>query len=133
MAQLAETIAAQSQHQHKITYVLLAEEINHFKHSVVQLLEMADSALENYNSETCTTALAEIESHYQQLKAALLRDGTAEKISIKEMVMQLELMSHIRRLAEQAEKGARYLHSFKEHIPAEALEESEANLKESVN
>ncbi|MDZ4261489.1 MAG: Na/Pi symporter [Pseudomonadota bacterium] len=133
MAQLAETIAAQSQHQHKISYAPLTEEINHFKHSVVQLLEMVDPALENYSSESCTTAITEIESHYQQLKATLLRDGTAEKISIKEMVMQLELMSHIRRLAEQAEKGARYLHSFKEYLPAEALEESESNSKESVN
>ncbi len=133
MAQLAETIAAQSQHQHKISYAPLTEEINHFKHSVVQLLEMVDPALENYSSESCTTAITEIESHYQQLKATLLRDGIAEKISIKEMVMQLELMSHIRRLAEQAEKGARYLHSFKEYLPAEALEESESNSKESVN
>lgn len=133
MAQLAETIVAQSQHQHKISYAPLTEEINHFKHSVVQLLEMVDPALENYSSESCTTAITEIESHYQQLKATLLRDGTAEKISIKEMVMQLELMSHIRRLAEQAEKGARYLHSFKEYLPAEALEESESNSKESAN
>lgn len=130
MAQLAETIAAQSQHHHEIGYAPLAEEINHFKHSVVQLLEMADPTRENYSSEACAAALTGIENHYQQLKAALLRDGTAEHISVQEMVAQLELMSHIRRLAEQSEKGARYLHSFNAHTPAEALEEAESNSKE---
>lgn len=133
VAQLTETIANQSQHHHEIAYGPLAEEISHFRRAVSQLLELADPTSETYSSAACTTALAETESRYQQLKAALLRDGTAGQISLKEMVAQLELMSQIRRLAEQAEKGARYLHSFNAHTPAAALEEAESNSKESGN
>lgn len=126
IAELAESIAAQSLHLNEVSHAPLAEEISHFKGRVVQLLESSNPEAESYSSETCAAQLEEIEQRYQQLKAALLRDGTAGVIEIRDMVVQLELMSQIRRLAEQAEKGARYLHSFNSCTPAEALEERES-------
>jgi phosphate:Na+ symporter len=133
IAQLAETIATLPKHHRDVAYPPLAEEISLFKRAVSQLLEIANPAVADYSSDECATALSDIENRYQHLKAALLRDGTAEHISVQEMVAQLELMSHIRRLAEQAEKGARYLHSFNAYIPAAALEEADSNSKESGN
>jgi len=130
VAQLAETIANQSRLHHDVAYGPLAEEISHFRRAVVQLLEIADPSAAGYSVDECAAALNETEYRYQQLKAALLRDGTEERITIHEMVAQLELMSHIRRLAEQAEKGARYLYHFNAYTPAAALEESETSSKE---
>lgn len=129
VAQLAETIANLSKHHHDIAYAPLADAISRFRHSVVQLLEIANPASASYSKETNAAALADIESRYQELKATLLRDGTAAHISIQEMVAQLELMSHIRRLAEQAEKGGRYLRDFSAYTPATAIEESENGSK----
>lgn len=127
VAQLAETIANQSQRHQDVTYAPLAREISLFRQAVVQMLTATDPSRTDYSSEAAATALAGIESNYQQIKAALLRDGTAGNISVQEMAALLELMSHIRRLAEQAEKGGRYLHNFNACAPAAALDESDSN------
>jgi hypothetical protein len=67
-----------------------------------------------------------VQSDYQIIKASLLKAGTQEHITTQEMVVQLELMSQTHRLAEQIEKGARYLASFRSLSPAEHIEENEA-------
>ncbi|HHJ80385.1 MAG TPA: Na/Pi cotransporter family protein, partial [Candidatus Tenderia electrophaga] len=118
VSHLAEHIAAQQQH-HSLADTELAEKISHFKSNVVQLIEAADVSLDHYSSETCTTALAKLQDDYQSLKSTLLRGGTEGHIKTTEMVVQLEMASQLRRLAEQIEKGARYLASFQACTPAE--------------
>ena len=51
---------------------------------------------------------------YHDLKAQLLREGTQGLIPVRQMVLLQELISYIRRIAEQAEKGARYLSGLTE-------------------
>jgi phosphate:Na+ symporter len=125
VAHLAEHIAAAQAQHHDIRDVALDEQISHFKGGVVQLVMEANVSLEHYSSEDGSTALARLEEEYQSLKAGLLRAGTEERLSTHEMVSQLELMSEIRRLAEQNEKGARYLANFQARTPAQQLEERE--------
>ena len=50
-----------------------------------------------------------LEAEYQRLKSQLLRSGTAGELPVRRIVAQLDLCSDMRRLAEQAEKGALYL------------------------
>ncbi len=121
---LAEHIAAQQQH-HDLANTEFAEEISHFKSSVVQLIEDADTSLEHYSSKVCSTALSRLQEDYHSLKTTLLRAGTEGHIKTTEMVIQLEMLSQLRRLAEQIEKGARYLASLQACTPAEQLEEHE--------
>ncbi len=125
VSHLAEHIAAQHSHHHIFVDETLNEDISHFKSGVVQLIGDADVSQEHYSSDACSAYLAKLQDEYQTLKAKLLRAGTEERIKTKEMVALLELMSQIHRLAEQIEKGARYLDSFQERIPAEQLEEGE--------
>jgi len=121
---LAEHIAAQQQ-RHSLTDTELAEDISHFKSNVVQLINDANSDIEEYSSEACSMALIKLQNDYQSLKTKLLRAGTEGQIKTTEVVVQLEIMSQLRRLAEQIEKGARYLASFQACTPAEQLEEHE--------
>lgn len=126
VAHLAEHIAAAQAQRHELHDTALDEAINHFKGGAVHLTLAADVSREQYHSETCAQLLAQLQSEYQALKAQLLRAGTEARVSAREMVSQLELMSEIRRLAEQIEKGARYLANFQARTPAEQLEEKDA-------
>lgn len=126
VAHLAEHIAAAQARLHEPRDAALGEAINHFKGGVVQLVMEADVSREHYTSEACAGMLAQLQEEYQALKAGLLRAGTEARINTREMVSQLELMSELRRLAEQVEKGARYLANFQSRAPAEQLEEKES-------
>ncbi len=125
VAHLAEHFANQQHRHYSIPETTLMDEISHFKSNVVQLIDDANAELEHYSSETCSIALARLQDDYQSLKTKLLRAGTEERIKTTELVIQLEQMSQLRRLAEQIEKGARYLASFQACSPAEPLEEQE--------
>ena len=121
-AQLAEAIAEQHSKHHEIKHSPLNKEINHFKRAVVHLLETCDASTSDYQCQQCLEELEELEGRYQHLKSSLLKNGTNGKITVHEMVAQLELLSMIRRLAEQIEKGARYLGNFNAYTPADQLE-----------
>ena len=127
VTQLAEHIVSPHSLLQDIKDVALNEETDHFRSGVVQLINEADVSQEQYSSEACSILLTGLQNEYHALKAKLLRAGTEGRISSKEMVAQLELMSQIHRLAEQTEKGARYLDSFQALTPAEQLEEKEHN------
>lgn len=126
VAHLAEHVAAAQAHLHELRDAVLDATINHFKSGVVQLVMEADVSREHYTSDACAGMLAQLQEEYQALKAELLRAGTEARINTREMVSRLELMSELRRLAEQIEKGARYLANFQSRAPAEQLEEKES-------
>lgn len=125
VSHLAEHIAAQHSHHHEISDQSLNDQISHFKSTVVHLVDAADVSLEHYSSEQCSADLINLKNEYQTVKAALLKSGTEGRLSARKMVAQLELISQLHRLAEQIEKGARYLANFQSRNPAEHLEERE--------
>lgn len=96
----------------------------HFKGSVVKLLDCADVEEEGYSIDSCKEQLQLLIDEYHDLKAQLLREGTRGLIPVRQMVLLQELISYIRRIAEQAEKGARYLSGLTE-FTREAEEEEE--------
>ena len=95
----------------------------HFKGSVVRLLEIADMEIEEYNVDFCMEQVHLLIDEYHDLKARLLREGTQGLIPVRQMVLLQELISYFRRIAEQAEKGARYLSGLT--VFAETVEEPE--------
>ena len=86
-----------------------AEAMAHFKGSVVKILESADVAAEGYNVDSCMEQVHFLIDEYHDLKVQLLREGTQGFIPVRQMLLLQEFISYIRRIAEQAEKGARYL------------------------
>jgi phosphate:Na+ symporter len=87
----------------------LAQEIGLYKQHVVKLLEMTDVAGKEYAPEECAALFQETEEMYRHLKSSLLKAGTKNLLPVGQMVSQIDLMSDIRRIADQIEKGARYL------------------------
>jgi phosphate:Na+ symporter len=97
-----------------------------FKGSVVDVLKHADAELEGYNVNSCMEKVHLLIDEYHDLKALLLREGTRGMIPVREMVLLQEFISYIRRIAEQAEKGARYLSGLTDFaLPEKESEEDE--------
>ena len=86
-----------------------------FKGSVVDVLKHADVEAEGYNVNSCMEKVHHLIDEYHDLKAQLLREGTQGMIQVRQMVLLQEFISYIRRIAEQAEKGARYLSGLTEN------------------
>ena len=53
-----------------------------------------------------------LQETYQKLKSSMLTAGTEGRIPVRQMVDYLDMLSNIRRIAEQVEKGVRYLASL---------------------
>lgn len=109
MAELARRIAASQSTIEAIEVSDLAAAVTHFKGSVVKLLDATDVLAAEFSAQANSEALIELEDEYQRLKSRLLRSGTVGELPVRRIVAQLDLCSDMRRLAEQAEKGARYL------------------------
>jgi phosphate:Na+ symporter len=86
-----------------------------FKGSVVDVLKCADVEAEGYNVNSCMEKVHHLIDEYHDLKAQLLREGTQGMIQVRQMVLLQEFISYLRRIAEQAEKGARYLSGLTEY------------------
>jgi len=72
--------------------------------------------------EELAAKLASFESHYQTVKARLLRAGTVREISAKRMAHGIEQLSALHRIVNQAGKAASYLHAF-EVSPADEADD----------
>jgi len=90
-----------------------------FKGSVVDILKHADVEAEGYNVNSSMEKVHLLIDEYHDLKAQLLREGTRGMIQVRQMVLLQEFISYIRRIAEQAEKGARYLSGLTENTLAD--------------
>jgi phosphate:Na+ symporter len=109
MAELARRIAAAQTTMEAIEAGETATAISHFRATVVKLLDGADAASAEFSRQGCAEQLTQLEEEYQRLKSQLLRSGAAGELPIRRVVAQLDVCSDMRRLAEQAEKGGRYL------------------------
>ena len=110
--EMVEEIAQQLQQYREIQDPNLSQELNDFHSDVVSMIDLVDTTSEDYDHEKCLAKINELEVEYQTLKKHLLRAGTTDSISAPAMVHELEMLSHMHRLVQQLEKGARYLSEF---------------------
>jgi len=99
----------------------IAEKLNHFKGAIVKMLEIADVALEEFSLDSSEESLKRIIDEYHDLKSMLLRAGTHGILNVRQIVALLDLISYMRRMSEQAAKGARYLAGLMQFAKAEPL------------
>lgn len=90
----------------------LNSEMAYFRSDAVKLLEAADPARDEYDVAAVERMLTALDDSYHSLKAHLLRAGTEARIGSEQMVQQLEIYSRLRRLLQQAVKGANYLYAL---------------------
>ena len=126
MAELAMDVAKLQQKIQPVTIAEVADEIAHFKSAAVKLITGADSEAEGFSMEESASLLADLTEAYNHLKAALLRSGTRGSLTPRQMVHHLEQSSNIRRIGEEAEKGARYLVNFTSQTAKETIAEPES-------
>ncbi|KIH75647.1 phosphate:Na+ symporter [Geoalkalibacter ferrihydriticus] len=133
MAELAVLIGQAQQRLGDLGQGELGAEIGAFKGRVVGLLtafdHRPDEGLE-------ADAMRELQEAYQGLKSRLLRAGAEGRVAVRRLVEELDNLSNIRRLAEQADKAARYLRNLHDYMkdekPAtEVLKEGEGPSQES--
>lgn len=99
----------QSDPSHAIRNPQLIEEVTRYKSNTVELLRKVDIDLEEYSAEVCEEKLEDVKDEYRALKNSLLQAATRGEISVRRTAHCLDIIARIRRIAEQAEKGARYL------------------------
>ncbi|MDH5297893.1 MAG: Na/Pi symporter [Desulfobulbaceae bacterium] len=112
MAELAIEVAEMQSEIQPVSLPEVAEQIASFKGAAAFLLTRADSEAEGFSTEECERLLAGLVDDYHLLKNVLLLAGTKGTLSSRQMVHHLEQSSNIRRIGEEAEKGARYLAGF---------------------
>lgn len=78
----------------------------HFRRAMREFLALCHT---RYETETTEAALLGLQREYQQIKAQLLHAGTAGQLPVRATVEQLDRLSDLRRMAEQAEKAARHM------------------------
>ena len=106
----------------------LVAELNAFKHGVVKYLETADSDSDGYSVDGAKEQLQLLREDYRSLKSRFLKSASKGELSVGQMVRNLDLIARLRRIAEQAEKGARYLDSI--HKVKSSLENGTADDEE---
>jgi len=110
VAELAMDVARlQSDPHHQVSDPQLIEEVTRYKSNTVKLLRKVDIDLEEYSAEFCKEKLEDVKDEYRTLKNSLLQAATRGEISVRRTAHCLDIIARIRRIAEQAEKGARYL------------------------
>lgn len=110
VADLADNAAQMQERMSVLQDEPLTSEITFFRADALKLLQAADPQAADYDSGAADRMLAAMEDAYQSIKAHLLRAGSEGRLRTEQMVELLEFYSRIRRLLQQAVKGARYLH-----------------------
>jgi phosphate:Na+ symporter len=119
IADVSLRVAQMQQQSRPVEDAALAQEIGLYKQQVVKLLEICDVARKDYTSEKCAALFKETEEMYHHLKSSLLKAGTKNLLPVGLMVSLIDLMSDVRRIADQIEKGARYLTTLTKATPEE--------------
>lgn len=109
LAELATEIAAEQAALPAIEHPELSAKMSQFRGVVVKQLEAAQVDSEEFSLEGCAAAMASTEASYQDLKSSFLVAGTRGELPVRLMVDVLDLLSNIRRMAQQADKGAHHL------------------------
>ena len=123
VAELAMDIAKMQEIKTNTNHESLELQIVKFKKNTVQLLNFTDNDRPDYAMEKCRERLEDLKDEYRQLKAHFLKDATKGILTAGQLVRNLDLIARIRRVAEQAEKGARYLSDL-DHVEEELADEN---------
>ncbi len=87
----------------------LERQVTDFERSVLQAIDAAAVDLPGTTAEHAASSLEQVQRSYAELKADLLRAGAEGRVPVRALVDHLDRLSDVRRLAEQVERGARYL------------------------
>ena len=119
VADVSLRVAQMQRQSRPVADEILTQEISTYKQHVVKLVEMTDVARKDYAPEECAALFKETEEMYHHLKSSLLKAGTKNLLPVGLMVSLIDLMSDVRRIADQIEKGARYLTILTRTTPEE--------------
>jgi len=119
VADVSLRVAQMQRQSRPVADEILTQEISTYKQHVVKLVEMTDVARKDYAPEECAALFKETEEMYHHLKSSLLKAGTKNLLPVGLMVSLIDLMSDVRRIADQIEKGARYLTTLTRATPEE--------------
>ncbi|MCB2182515.1 MAG: Na/Pi symporter [Desulfobulbaceae bacterium] len=127
IGELTEGLARLQPPQQRMEEMPLASELASFKSRVVHFIDQLGDDGKEFNGKTFIQELEEIKEDYRTLKAKFLRAAGKGDMSAGQMVSYLEIIAHIRRIAEQSEKSFRYLNAIKqtEEILSQKNEETE--------
>jgi phosphate:Na+ symporter len=87
----------------------LAQELAQFVAQARSLTQLAGIEVPDYTVDRLGERIEGLEARYQQLKASLLAAGSAGVLPVNDLVSTLDWLSNVRRVAEQIERGARFL------------------------
>ncbi len=87
----------------------LTEMVAVFKSDTVKILTLSDNCLDDFDSQVCREKVADLKVGFKGLKLKMLQTASRHNLPVSTTVHFLEVLARIRRVAEQAEKGARYL------------------------
>ncbi|HHQ69644.1 MAG TPA: Na/Pi cotransporter family protein [Halothiobacillaceae bacterium] len=93
----------------------IAAKVAEFKQHAAAIIDLSNTDDELFSSKNLKEAVKAFEHEYQQLKAILLRAGTNNQISVRQMVARLDELSAIRRVIDQIFKAAKHSRKFKKY------------------
>lgn len=131
-AELAEAVAAAATTLEPLPPDEAAS-VRDFEARVVALLDRTAVDQEGTDVFAAGEALADVEKCYAALKNTLLEAGALGQVPVTVLVAQLDRLSNVRRLAEQMERGARYLWTLRENVAADDEAASRATLVEPAS
>jgi len=87
----------------------LLADIKHFHAEVVSLIELAKPGEVDFSYDECEQQLEQVQTNYDDLKAALLKAGTESRIPIQLVIDVIEQNSRLRRMVRQLVKAMNFL------------------------
>ena len=127
IAELSTMVAKRQSDIQPLQDVGVAELFNKYKGTVVKMVKTSDLEQEGFDLEICKGSLQIVIDEYHYLKNILLRLSTQGVLQVRQFVILQDLISYMRRIAELAEKGARYLTTLTEFDGLETEGEPESN------
>jgi phosphate:Na+ symporter len=131
-AELAQSIAA----SHDAVEVLASDldrRVKSFERDVMSLLDATSVDAEGTSTEVAAQTLGVVLDSYHALKDALLKAGAEGRVPVADLVTHLDRLSNVRRLAEQMERGARYLRHLGSLVSGDEGEAVDPELETSTD
>jgi len=123
VGELAEMVASGGVGRARLGSPALDRQLEQFVARVESLVARAGIDVPDYSPDAIAAELVELQNDYQQLKSALLHAGSEGALPARELVSTLDWLSNVRRIAEQTERGARFLNSLHAEGESDALPE----------
>lgn len=129
MAELAVMVGQSHSRAEELAAADVTEPVNAFKGRVVRLLSELDRQRVDDEEGSADKKMKELQDAYQDLKARLLRVGAEGRLPVRRLVEELDTLSNIRRLAEQADKADRYLKTLQEYMDQENIPQEDRSVE----